>query len=84
MCFNHKKDTTIAKIKVIELTDQQRLELEGGFRNGNSHVYRMRCREILLESITAEKVADFLDRMAMRIKKETFVVLDNASILSIN
>ena len=34
----------IAKIKVIELTDQQRLELEDGFRNGKNHVYSMRCR----------------------------------------
>ena len=32
------------------------------------------------ESITADKVADFLDRMSMRISKDTFVVLDNASI----
>ena len=32
------------------------------------------------ESITADKVADFLDRLSFRIKKDTFVVLDNASI----
>lgn len=32
------------------------------------------------ESITAEKVADFLDRLSMIITKDTFVVLDNASI----
>lgn len=32
------------------------------------------------ESITADKVADFLDRLSFRIKKDTFVVLDNASV----
>lgn len=32
------------------------------------------------ESITADKAADFLDRLSFRIKKDTFVVLDNASI----
>lgn len=32
------------------------------------------------ESITTEKVADFLDRFSMTIKKETFIVLDNARI----
>lgn len=32
------------------------------------------------ESITAEKVADFLDRLSFRINKDTFVVLDNAKV----
>lgn len=32
------------------------------------------------ESITADKVADFLDRLSFKIKKDTFVVLDNASV----
>ncbi|MEO4794620.1 IS630 family transposase [Bacteroides uniformis] len=32
------------------------------------------------ESITADKVADFLDRLSFRIKKDTFLVLDNASV----
>lgn len=32
------------------------------------------------ESITADKVVDFLDRLSFRIKKDTFVVLDNASV----
>ena len=30
--------------------------------------------------MTADKVADFLDRMSLRISKRTFVVLDNASV----
>ena len=48
----------MAKIKVIELTEQQRLQLEEGFRQGKSHAYRMRCRAILLKSsgLTSEQV----------------------------
>lgn len=37
-------------IKVIELTDEQRLQLEEGFRKGKSHAFRMHCRAILLKS----------------------------------
>ena len=32
------------------------------------------------ESITADKVADFLDRLSFKIRRDTFVVLDNASV----
>ena len=32
------------------------------------------------ENMTADKIADFLDRMSMWIRKNTFVVLDNASV----
>ena len=32
------------------------------------------------ESITADKVADFLDRFSFRIRRNTFIVLDNAKI----
>ncbi|MGP1492207.1 MAG: transposase [Prevotella fusca] len=32
------------------------------------------------ENMTADKVADFLDRMSLRISKRTFVFLDNASV----
>ena len=40
----------MAKIKTISLTDESRLQLEDGFRNGESHCFRMRCRAILLKS----------------------------------
>lgn len=48
----------MAKIKVIQLTDQQRLQLEEGFRQGKSHAYRMRCRAVLLKSagLTSKQV----------------------------
>lgn len=32
------------------------------------------------ESINADKVIDFLDRLSFKVEKETFVVLDNASV----
>ena len=32
------------------MTDEQRLQLEKGFRTGHSHAYRMRFRAILLKS----------------------------------
>lgn len=38
------------QIKSIELTPEQRSELESGYRNGKSHSYRMRCQTILLKS----------------------------------
>lgn len=33
-----------------------------------------------IENMTADKVAEFLDRLSFRIRKNTFVVLDNASV----
>lgn len=33
-----------------------------------------------MENMTADTIADFLDRLSMRIRKNTFVVLDNASV----
>ena len=46
----YKRSTTIGKIKVIELTDKERLQLKEGFRLGKSDSFRMRCRAILLKS----------------------------------
>ena len=54
----YKRSTTIGKIKTIELTDKERLQLEEGFRLGRSHSFRMRCRAILLKSngLTSKEV----------------------------
>ena len=35
---------------VFELTEAQRLELESGFRLGEKHCFRMRCRAVLLKA----------------------------------
>ena len=39
----------MGKIKKIELTQEQYAALENGFRNGESHCFRMRCRAVLLK-----------------------------------
>jgi transposase len=38
------------RIKILTLTESERLRLTIGFRQGESHVFRMRCRAILLKS----------------------------------
>lgn len=38
------------KPKVLELTEAQHLELDRGFRLGEKHCFRMRCRAVLLKS----------------------------------
>jgi transposase len=38
------------KIKILTLTDTAYRELMFGFRNGESHCFRMRCRAVLLKS----------------------------------
>ena len=40
----------MGKIKIIELNDEQRRELENGWRNGTSHAFRQRCQMVLLKS----------------------------------
>lgn len=40
----------MGKIKSILLKDSERLALETGFRQGDSHCFRMRCRAVLLKS----------------------------------
>ena len=38
------------RIKILRLTESERFELCFGFRNGESHCFRMRCRAVLLKS----------------------------------
>jgi transposase len=38
------------KIKILILTESERNELAFGFRGGESHCFRMRCRAVLLKS----------------------------------
>jgi transposase len=40
----------MGKTKVIELTAEQRAELENGYRNGKNHGFRQRCQIVLLKS----------------------------------
>ncbi len=53
----------MGKIKVIKLTDEQRTELEKGYRTGKSHTFRRRCQMVLLKSekLTSIAVAEIMD-----------------------
>jgi transposase len=46
----------------IQLDDKQRAELEQGYRNGDTHVFRSRCQMVLLkaEGRKSQEVADIL------------------------
>jgi transposase len=46
----------------VELTLDQRKELENGYRNGKSHAFRIRCQMVLLKSEgrKSQDIADFL------------------------
>lgn len=52
----------MGKIKTVELTEAQRTALEQGYRQGESHAFRVRCQMILLKSAgrTAAEVAGIL------------------------
>jgi len=52
----------MGKTKVIQLSDEQRQELEDGYRSGKSHAFRECCRMILLksENRTSSEIARFL------------------------
>lgn len=52
----------MGKTKIVQLSDEQRQELEAGRRTGKSHAFRERCQMILLKSEKrpSREVADFL------------------------
>lgn len=52
----------MGKTKVVQLNQEQRAELEKGYKNGKSHAFRTRCRMVLLKSEkrSSVEVADFL------------------------
>jgi transposase len=53
----------MGKKKIVELSAEQRAELEKGYRKGRSHSFRVRCQMILLkaENRTSLEVAEILD-----------------------
>ncbi len=61
----------MGKRKVVQVSDEQRTELENGERNGKSHSFHNRCQMILLKSEhrTSAQVAQILGGCA--------VVVDN-------
>lgn len=50
-------------IKVLELSEADRLNLEKGYHNGPTHNYRIRCKSILLKSSgkSASEIAEIFD-----------------------
>ncbi len=52
----------MGRTKIVELNEEQRAELEKGYKNGKNHAFRTRCRMVLLKSEkrTSSEVADFL------------------------
>lgn len=52
----------MGRVIKIELTDNQRKELENGYRNGKSHAFRIRCQMVLLKSEgrKSQEIANFL------------------------
>ncbi len=52
----------MGRVIKIELTDNQRKELEKGYRDGRSHAFRTRCQMVLLKSEgrKSQDIASFL------------------------
>ena len=59
----------MGKTKVIELTKDQREELEKGYREGKTHSFRMRCQIVLLKSEerTSQEVVNILGSCEMTV-----------------
>lgn len=59
----------MGKKKLVELSDEQRTELEKGYRRGKNHAFRQRCQMILLksENRTSLEVAEILECCEMSV-----------------
>ncbi len=55
----------------IELSDNQRKELENGYRNGKSHSFRTNCQLVLLKSEGrfSKEIANFLGSSEQRVNR---------------
>ena len=62
----------MGKIKSIILKDSERLVLETGFRQGDSHCFRMRCRAVLLKSTGLSSKAIEQDRQSVSKAREAW------------
>ncbi len=61
----------MGRVIKIELTDNQRKELENGYRNGKSHSFRTNCQVILLKSERRKsaEIAFFLDSSRQKVNR---------------
>ena len=58
----YRKNRIMKPIKVLELSEVDRLKLEKGYHNGPTHSFRIRCKSILLKSEgkSAPQIAEML------------------------
>src|SRR5215207_3447396 len=61
----------MGRIIKIELTDNQRKELENGYRNGKSHSFRTNCQIVLLknEGRKSDEIASFLGSSEQKVNR---------------
>ena len=61
--FASTQNRSQMKIKKLALSDCERRQLTSGFRSGETHCFRMRCRAILLkaEGLSAAQVGEQTD-----------------------
>lgn len=52
------------KIRIIVLTEEEKVDLEHGYKHGENHLYRMRCLSLLLKS-EGLKSSDVSDRTGL-------------------
>lgn len=59
----YRKNRIMKPIKVLELSEVDRLKLEKGYHNGPTHSFRIRCKSILLKSEgkSAPQIAEMLE-----------------------
>ena len=61
----------MGRIIKIELTDNQRSELENGYRNGKTHSFRTNCQIVLLKSEgrKSDEIASFLGTSEQKVNR---------------
>lgn len=61
----------MGRVIKIELDDNQRQELERGYRNGKSHSFRVNCQIVLLKSEgrLSKEIADFLGTTEQKVNR---------------
>ena len=59
----YRKNRIMKPIKVLELSEVDRLKLEKGYHKGPTHCFRIRCKSILLKSEdkSALEIAEMLE-----------------------
>lgn len=61
----------MGKIRVVDLSEQERESLQEGYRTGKSHAFRKNCQLVLLksESRTSKEVGDILQMNPITVNK---------------